>query len=225
MIKSMPLSQPAIMRPILAALATVACLAAVKAMVWPVWPRVHALNNNPLINGLRGAGFKAVQLNTMPSTRSTELATSEVLGFTIDKGYELRVMRGTAKERFNFQIAFLGRNNPELKLIKRTVHLASPFSSEGFISGKQARQTCLVKGFSYPAGFGVTRDQLSALLDQKQAGSSQLRSLLGFSRNRHYECMLISIRSNDGSGLLDEVRWIKLLQSLQKSMNNFPEVN
>lgn len=205
---------------VLAVLAIAACLAAAKAMIWPNWPKTKTVDKALFINGLLKAGLQADEIKSLPSSRSSDLATSEVLGFAIDEGYELRVMQGTAKERFNFQTAFLGRS-PELKLTKRSVDLSSPSSSRGFINGRHARQTCLVEGFTFPMGYGVTRENLPILLDQKQTGSlTKILTILGISSNRSYECTLITVKSNGSTALFDEARWIKLLQALQRSINS-----
>ena len=205
------------------ALAGLASAAAIKAMVWPIWPAVEPLDYVAVEQALAKIGSSHERIAALPARRSAELATSKVIGVKLANGFELRVMRGTVKQRFNFQAAFLGRSLPELKLENREISSISPLTATGLILNRQARQTCLVAGPDLSGGFGVTRDQLGALVDSISNGKdAQIKTLLGTRKNRDYQCVLISVTNSKGTELVPEELWQHVTGSLRSTLGVRP---
>lgn len=203
------------------ALALLATVAATRAMVWPLWPRAAELDAAAIHQALQRAGIAATPLPSGPSSRTAERATSRVVAFRLADGQELRLMEGTARERFNLQTAFLSRKQPDLEIQKRAAGALPPPSFIGNQQKRLSRQTCLVSAPGWSGGFGATRDQLTPLIDQL-AAREQGRSwqvLLGLSPNRDYRCTLISVRSRPGQTAMAEPAWQKLLPPLQAALS------
>lgn len=201
-------------------LALAASLAAIKALVWPRWPEARPLDQPAITRALKEAGLAAVAINPLPAKRSAELATSEAIGYSLDNGQELRVMRGVARRRFNLQTAFLTSSQPALHL--KTRHLVSapvPYA-DGLIKKQPALQTCLVQDAPESAAFGVTRDQLTALIDKtSQTRWSNLKAAIGLQPNRVYQCIVIQVKSvNKTQQTIDQAIWLKLLSAAHASL-------
>ena len=206
-------------------LAGLASAAAIKAMVWPLWPVVEPIGFGAVEQALDKIGLSHDRLAALPARRSAELATSKVIGVKLGNDFELRVMRGAVKQRFNFQVAFLGRSYPELKLENRELPSISPLSATGLILKRHARQTCLVAGPDLSGSFGVTRDQLGPLVDSISNGKdAQIRALLGLRKNRDYQCVLISVTNSKGNELISEELWRRITSSLRTALQVGSEV-
>jgi hypothetical protein len=195
-------------------LAAIASLAALQALVLPRWPRAAELRPAPIERALRQAGFQPVALPTLPASRSYELASSATLGYGLPGGLQLRLRRGAVRERRNVQIAFSGRDRPELALRKRQLTVAPPPAASGRVENKPALQTCLVPGAPQANAFGATWEELPLVMDRRAAGAraSALR-ILGLQPNRSYECVLISLRSAGGQPI-SVPTWHRLLDTL-----------
>jgi hypothetical protein len=200
-------------------LAGLASAAAIKAMVWPIWPVVEPLEFNTVEQALDKIGLSHDRLVDLPARRSAELVTSKVIGVKIANKFELRVMRGTVKQRFNFQAAFLGKSYPELRLENRKLSSTRPISATGLILKRHARQTCVVAESDLTGGFGVTRDQLGPLVDSISNGKdAQIKSFLGLRKNRDYQCVLISVRNYKGNESMSEELWRRVTSSLRSTL-------
>jgi hypothetical protein len=200
-------------------LAGLASAAAIKAMVWPIWPVVEPLDFETVEHALDRIGLSHDRLAALPARRSAELATSKVIGVKLGNELELRVMRGSVKQRFNFQAAFLGRSHPELTLENRKLPSISPLSATGLILKRHAIQTCVVAGSDLSRGFGVTRDQLGALVDSISNGKdAQIKAFLGLRKNREYQCVLISVMNNKGNESIPEELWRSIASSLRSTL-------
>lgn len=213
---------PTLLRGLLATLATIASLLALKALIWPRWPAVTPLDRQAIAERLRSHGFEAGPAASLPARRSYERATSEVPGFAIGEGQTLRLMRGSARERFNLQIAYLGRADPALTLKDRRIMTSSPPPSALGLNGSgQVRQTCLVSGSGSAGGFGVTRSQLLDLVDQLPVERGQkLQVLLGSRLPRDYSCVLISVSAKPGTEAIGQERWQRLLDALRPALTD-----
>jgi hypothetical protein len=185
-------------------LAALACLAALQALVLPRWPRVQELRRAPIELALRQAGFLPVALPNLPASRSYELASSATLGYRLQGGLQLRLRSGAVRERKNVQIAFIGRDRPELALQQ--------------LGNQPALQTCLIPGAPLVDAFGVTWEQVPLAVDRLAAGSkaSALR-ILGLQPNRSYQCVLISLRSHQGEPI-PVPTWHRLLDALHPAL-------
>jgi hypothetical protein len=208
-----------VQRVLFGSLATLACLAALKSLVWPRWPAVGPLDQQIVSKSLRAAKFDAVPLATLPARRSYEQATSPVLVFGIGQGQTLRLLRGISRQRINFQAALLASSNQVLKLQNRQLLNSSPPSALGQVGGAPVRQTCLVIGEESLGGYGVIGEQLLTLVDQVSAGRRlQLEARLGLRSTRSYECVLISVSSQKDSDPIQESRWNRLLEAIRPAL-------
>lgn len=211
------LSQLAKLSPLqllLLSLAALASAASIKAMVWPVWPRIDAQKPKLIIAALHDAGFEPHPSGTKPAKRSTEMASSTIYRYNLGQGHVLTFFRGRAKQRFNFQASFLSRADESLRIKNRTIDTATPVSSSGMVNRQHLRQTCLVQGYQFPNGFGVTREQLTQLADAKSSGmDKQALYIVGLASNRDYDCTLISLSSDDAA--VDNTTWNRLLKAFQ----------
>lgn len=203
-------------------LALFACLAATKAMIWPKWPRAQSLPKDQILMGLQKTGLDIKPLPSKSKYRSADLATSEILEVTVNGYYKLSTYSAKAKERFNFQSAFLTSKQPSLKLSNRQIRFdANSVSAWGLIKGNYVVQSCLVPGYKFPKGSGVTRDQLTNLIDIKFQKNSQLMPLIGVAPVRNYECVIVSVQNNRGAESVDTKLWRTILDSISKSIDPY----
>jgi hypothetical protein len=193
-------------------------LAALQALVLPRWPRVQELRRAPIELALRQAGFLPVALPKLPDSRSYELASSATLGYRLQGGLQLRLRSGAVRERKNVQIAFIGRDRPELALQQRQLLEGPPPTASGRLGNQPALQTCLIPGAPLVDAFGVTWEQVPLAVDRLAAGSkaSALR-ILGLQPNRSYQCVLISLRSHQGEPI-PVPTWHRLLDALHPAL-------
>jgi hypothetical protein len=191
-------------------------VAALQAMVWPRWPSAQPLDQESLAKALVDGGFASAPLPPLPAKRDAELATSSAIGFSMPNGMELRVMRGTARRRFNFQTAFLARSYSQLKITNRDLSSQSPPTAIGLIQNQHARQTCFVEGEAGNQPFGVTRDELAPLIDKASTGNG-LKSILGLQPNRNYQCVLIQATSR-ADAAIDQPTWRRILTAVERGL-------
>ena len=210
------------LRLIYSVLAAIASVAATKSMIWPRWPEAQPLDQQVITEALNAAGLHATPLKPLAAKRSAELATSAVIGYSLDDGLELRLMRGKARKRFNFQAAFLSTLHPELQLKQRQLSAAPPPTAIGLVSNQPALQTCLVQESQASSLFGVTGEELSALVDRaNQSRWTRLRSIIGLQSNRNYECILIQAKNTKSlPALTEESTWLRILSLLQPALQS-----
>lgn len=200
------------------ALAGLACLAALQAMLLPRWPRAQELQRAPIEQALGRAGFQPVALPALPATRGYELSSSTTLGYELGGGLQLRLRRGAVRERKNVQIAFIGRDRPELSLEQRHLLEGPPPTASGRVGNQPALQTCLVPEAPGAHAYGVTWEQIPAAVDRMAGGSrAALRRVIGLQPNRSYACVLISLRSTEGSPV-SMATWHRLLDALEPAL-------
>ena len=138
------------LRLIYSILAAIASVAATKSMIWPRWPEARPLDQQVITEALNAAGLHATPLKPLAAKRSAELATSAVIGYSLDDGLELRLMRGKARKRFNFQAAFLSTLHPELQLKQRQLSAAPPPLPSGLFQTNQHSKPALSKRVKRP---------------------------------------------------------------------------
>jgi hypothetical protein len=184
-------------------LVVVAGMLATKAIVMPRWPATPAsppqgqLEESLQAQGLTPASdpHPPASSGSSPARRSYELSTSPLVTITLRDGYELVLMAGSVRQRFNLQSSFIGRDQPSLQLSQRSLIRTPTPSAAGLLQGHPALQTCLVSGPGMGAAFGVTREELTPLADRLATGwGAGLERLLGLKPNRAYDCTLISLR-------------------------------
>jgi len=203
-------------RLILSSLAALATVLAVQSLVWPRRPSVAPLNASAIGRQLSSHGFAASRQQDLPAQRSQERARSVGLVFSLGQGQTLRLARGVARERDDFALAFLTSDAPALKLLGRSI-TSDPtgMSARGRIGTAVTRQTCLVIGPGQSGGFGVTNEELLAVIDPLPRDLRQrVESLLGLRLARAYECAVISLSASDPAMLTDP-HWSRLLQVLR----------
>jgi hypothetical protein len=201
--------------------ATVAGVLAVQAIVMPRWPATPA----PLPKGRLEASLREQHLLPSsdrssspagwPARRSYELSTSAPVIMDLQGGYELLLMAGTVRQRFNLQSSFIGRDQPRLNLKRRHLLRTPTPSAAGRIQEQPALQTCMVRGAGLENAFGVTRTRLTTLNDRLAKGSvSALERIIGLRPNRTYGCTLISLRGPRGTQPSERL-WEEILNTVE----------
>jgi hypothetical protein len=204
-----------------ATLATVAALLATQAILLPPWPKAPA----PLPALQLEAALAEARLlspsdrhspgKLSPAMRSQELVTLAPVVVPLRGGFELTLVQGSVRQRFNFQTSIFGRNQPRLKLSERRLVRSPVPTAKGLAEGRPVLQTCLVRGPGPQSGFGVTRQQLTAVTDRLSSGEPGLfERLIGLQPHRTYGCTLISLRGPKGSPPSDGL-WQQVLGVLE----------
>ena len=203
-------------------LAVIASVAATKAMIWPRWPVARPLDQQAMTKALNDAGLHATQLKPLAAKRNAELATSAVIGYSLGDGLELRLMRGVARKRFNFQTAFFTTLHSELQLKQRNLSADPPPYVFGLIQKQPALQTCLVHENQATVAFGATGEELTILVDrQGQSKWSRLKSIAGLKPIRNYECILIQAKSTNGLATsIERSTWLRILGLLRSALHS-----
>ncbi len=200
--------------------AAIAALAAAKAIAMPRWPATpDPLPQRELEARLRDQGLSpssgpAPTTAGWPAERGYELSTSAPVIITLRDGFELIMMAASVRQRFSLQTAYIGRDQPSLKLKNRRLINRPVPSASGLVQDQPTLQTCLVRGPGQTAGFGVTRVQLSPLTDQGATRWVRLERLVGLRPHRSYGCTLISLRGPKGTPPSQPL-WGKVLQTLE----------
>jgi hypothetical protein len=207
-------------------LAVVAAVLATKAIVIPPWPAAppplprQALEANLRREGLLPPSDLITTLPGWPAQRGYELSTSAPVVIPLRDGLELTLMAGSVRQRFNLQAAFIGRDQPGLKLDERREVPAQPPTAKGLVQGRGTFQTCLVRGSGLVEAFGVTRDQLAPLTDQMALGGvALLERLAGLQPNRAYGCTLISLRAPRRHPPPEQT-WNQVLRTLEPELRS-----
>jgi hypothetical protein len=203
-------------------LAVIASVAATKALIWPRWPVARPLDQQAMTKALNNGGLHVTQLKPLAAKRNSELATSAAIGYSIHDGIELRLMRGVARKRFNFQTAFFSTLHSELQLKHRNLSAGSPPYVFGLIQKQPAVQTCLVQQDRASEAFGATGEQLTILVDNKvQSKLSKLKSIVGLKQNRNYECILIQAKNTKSSASsIERSTWLRILSLLRSARHS-----
>ena len=212
------------LRALYSIMAVIASVAAIKAMIWPRWPVARPLDQQAMTKALNDANFDATQLNPLAAKRNAELATSAVIGYSLGDGLELRLMRGVARKRFNFQTAFFTTLHSELQLKQRNLSAGPPPYVFGLIQKQPAFQTCLVQVQVDQASeaFGATGEELTILVDRAgQSKWSRLKSMIGLIPIRNYECVLIQAKSTKGLATsIERSTWLRILSILRSALHS-----
>jgi len=210
------------LRALYSILAVIASVAATKALIWPRWPVARPLDQQTMTKALNDAGLHATELKPLTAKRNAELATSAVIGYSLHDGLELRLMRGVARKRFNFQAAFLTTLHPDLQIKQRNLSAGLPPYAFGSIQKQPALQTCLVQDDQASEAFGVTGEELTILIDRKvQPEWSRLKSIIGLRPIRNYECILIQAKNTKSLATsIERTTWLRLLGILRFSLHS-----
>jgi hypothetical protein len=203
-------------------LAAIASIAAVQATIFPSWPKAAPLPKAAVLKALRDAGLRPQPLELQSSKageiRSQEVSVSAPLVFRLAGGEELRLVRGSFRQRYTLQAAGIAAKSPDLVLTKRLLLAGPPPASEGKIKNKPARQTCFVPHSPLPSAYGVTSEQILSLVDAASLGrSARIRRLIGTQANYNYSCILVSLRSPDQTPV-SERRWQRILAVLPNAL-------
>jgi hypothetical protein len=203
-------------------LATIAALLAAQAIVMPRWPAApRPLPADQLEEAFRQARLLPATTagpgptSPWPAKRSYELATSAPVVLPLREGFELTLMAGEVRQRFNFQAGAIGRDHASLKLRQRRI-LGTPVpTAQGLAQDRPTLQTCLVAVPGLERSFGVTREQLTTLADRRAAGrQAAIERVIGLQPNRTYACTLISLRGPKGEPPSDRL-WTQVLAEVE----------
>jgi hypothetical protein len=106
-------------RVVLASLSGFACLAALQALALPRWPEAAPLAAPAVVASLGQAGLEVTPLSSRPGQRSSEFARGPQLAFLLRDGAttaRLQLMPAQVRQRANFQLALISRDQPSLAL-------------------------------------------------------------------------------------------------------------
>jgi hypothetical protein len=205
----------------LAVLAAVASIAALRASLWPLWPRAEPLPQAALARTLQQAGLTATAVPLKEKQaephRDHDKAVSQTLAFRFATGEELRLLQGVVRNPLEFDPRTFTIKRKDL-FLKNPKQAGPPPQRIGTIAGRPARQTCLVALSPTALGYGVDWSTLGELVNRSAVGrDSVVRRFLGLEANRHYACVLISLRSG-GTGPVSPQLWNRLLQTLPQAL-------
>ena len=235
-------------RLVLAGLSGIACLAALQALALPRWPAAAPLAASAVLASLQQAGLEVTPLSSSPGKRSSELALGPRLAFLLRDGATtatLQLVPAQVRQRANFQLALISRNQPSLALPPGLPLRGNggPLAYvEGQIGEQQLRQTCLVSlpqaggygpglkaalespaptnasAMPAPVG-GISAAQLGAAADRGASGALvTLSRILGLTSNRNFGCLLVSLGTADQPSAAGNDRlWSKVLTNLSKT--------
>ena len=199
-------------------LALVATVAVVKAIAFPSAPRSTPLDATAITSALAAPAPPAQPQPSRPAAGGYELAHSSILHYRWPDGRDLRLVQATVRQLDSFQVSFIARDLPGLKLKRRQVRTTQGSSAIGMVKGQGARQTCLVPGAKGPEAWGVTVAQLGTAADHDNGGiRNKLEAMLGLRPNHLYRCVLISLRNPDATPP-DDRSWEQLLTQLRPAL-------
>ena len=209
-----------------AVLAAIASVVALRATFFPVWPRAVSPSMNSVLYALRQEGLRPkpgiATAAERQGDRSQELSISSPVVLRFPGGEELRIVHGSFRQRYSLQAAAIAAKSPTTKLTERLI-FASPFPfAEGTINGQPARQTCFVPQAGQANALGITSEQILKWVDRSVEGrkANALRAV-GIMPNRDYSCILISMRSNNGTRVADQL-WNRIVGALPAGLNKIP---
>jgi hypothetical protein len=210
--------------------AIVASLLATQAILLPRWPATP----RPLPAGPLEAALREAQLlpdktrpapnptRPWPAKRSYELSTSAPVVLPLRGGFELILMGGEVRQRFNFQTSAIGGDHPSLNLQQRHLLSMTVPTASGLAQDRPTLQTCLVAGPALDAPFGVTRKQLTTIADRLAVGrEAAIQRVIGLQPNRTYACTLISLRGPKGPPPSDRL-WQQVLSLVEPVLRSQP---
>ena len=201
----------------------VASVAVLQAVVWPRWPRSPGLPAAQLGRELVRIGLNPRPLPTLPAQRSYERSLSALHSWRLATGSELRVLRGSVRQRDSFQAAFLGRDQPLIALVGRRLNVPMAGSAAGVIQGRPSYQTCLVPQVTAPAVMAVSAESLGRGADQRVASRFEMiKGLLGLQPTRSFDCILVSLRSTNDE-LPAVSLWRDVLAAVSSSFLDSPK--
>ncbi|QPN64285.1 hypothetical protein [Synechococcus sp. CBW1004] len=147
------------------------------------------------------------------------LGLSELLAWRLPEAGQLQLVSVHVRRRDDFQVAWITSDLPQLSLTRRRLDVPLPGVASGTIQGRPAYQTCLVFQGHSSADSAVTLAALQGAVDrQLRTRTDRLRSLVGFSRNREFRCLLVTLRSTTAQPPPVQA-WNSLIASLQRSQS------
>jgi hypothetical protein len=197
------------------ALAGLSTILALVAIVLPRWPRALDLNAKTLDSRLNSAGFQLKRLPSRASTRSYDLASSELLIWKLADAQELSLMRATSREIPNFQVAFLTRAQPKLQLNNRRLNSAPiPFAS-GHQDNKNMIQTCILVGSKGQTELGVSHEQLNLIQARfSQSLSQRIFTFFVMAPPTRNSCIVATLSSPRNSPKPDILLFKKIIDTI-----------
>ena len=199
-------------------LALLAALFTVKELAFPRWPHARSLNQAAIEDSLNNSGIKFRFIGNIPHKRSFEVATSSGLHYELEDDYTLILFNGATRQRFNFQVAFLGRTYAETSLTGRYL-VDNPPAAIGNVNGQSTIQTCLVQDPTLiNSRVGVTRIQLGLLADKRSNYTAYSASqVIGITPNRSYSCTFMSLSRPKQGGEVSQEQLLRVVKSLRSA--------
>lgn len=206
-----------------AVLAVLASVAAVRASLFPSWPRATPLSMDSVLHSLRKVGLRPEPVITTAADkqgdRSQELSVSAPLVLRLRGGEELRLVHGAFRQRYALQTAAIAAKSPDTKLEERVIFAKPAPFAEGRIKGQPARQTCFVPQAQKTNALGATNEQILIWIDSTTGGrTAKALRMLGFIPARDYSCTLISLRSNNNTPI-NPLLWNQIIAALPAGLS------
>lgn len=203
-------------------LAVISTLAAIQSMMFPRWPNASKISSEKL-NRFRSNVLSEGHAMTASTIEANyayyNISHSPIIHFNIGSNADLSLTNVQVRDRNNFSISYITESVKSLRLKTSASKSKQPpfFLSETSIAGTNF-QTCFVPVNSLPANFGVNQVQLSLAADHVESLEEYLgiKRFLGLSPSRHYQCMLITLKTTLPSQESYQL-WHDLLNQLQLS--------
>ena len=191
--------------------AATAGLGLIQLIVWPRWPQAAATGLDHLsLPG--GSGLPGRKL--MPVIQTAALAQSALYEFSLPRktssdssglpGFQkqpeplVRLRLVEPRNWESFQVADVTAGIKPLEVKNRMLRIRGGDElALGQIEGKPALQTCLIEG-----GKAVLIEKTFVTISwekPKRSRRQELKRLLGLSRNRNHQCLLVTIRTGEGN--------------------------
>ena len=205
-------------------LALASTLAAVQSMIFPRWPDADKISTKKLDQfsaNVTSSGHIVKYLATTSSHSDFNISHTSITSLKIDPNSDLIFANIQVRDRKDFDVSHMTESIKSLQLTKSvTESRQPPYFFSDIQPSVTTYQTCFVQGNPWPFGLAVRQDQLTSAVDQVKSSEAYLpvKRFLGFSPSRHYQCMLITLKTTlplkEGNQL-----WFDLLHQFQNTFN------
>jgi hypothetical protein len=206
-------------------LAFASTVAAVQSMIFPRWPEAYKISTKELDQlsvNVSSNGHIVKPLATTASYSDFNISHTALTSLRIDSNSDLVFLNVQVRDRKDLDVLHITKTIKSLQLTKSATESKQPpyFFSDIQPSGT-TYQTCLVQGNLWPLGLAVKQDQLTAAVDQVKSSEAYLpiKRFLGFSPSRHYQCMLITLKTTLPIKESNQL-WSDLLRQFENTFNS-----
>ena len=205
-------------------LALFSTVAAAQSMIFPRWPDADKsfMQKLDLLSvNISSKGHIVKRLTTLANHSDYNMSHTAIISLKIDSNSDLIVTNVQVRDRKDLDVPHITESIKSLQLTKSASISKQPpyFLSETQPSGT-TYQTCFVQGNPWPIGLAVNQDRLTSAVDHVKSSEANLpiKRFLGLSPSRHYQCILITLKTTlpikEGNQL-----WLDLLHQVQKTFN------